>query len=314
MAISPRPPNGHHRMRCYHPLVASVLARSFLGARLCPGNAHTADGGLDFVLPLLRWLQVFIPRVWLRADAGFPDPTILEALAEEAVPYLFRIRSNRTMNRLAQPFLRRPPGRPPAEGRTWLHELSYRAKSWTRTRRVILVVVERPDEQQHLFLDYFFLLASASVEEEGAQALLQRYRQRGTAEADFGDCHQAIRASVSSAPRPKSQYRDRVVHGPPLPHKAFATNEAELLLSLLAANLMAAGAELLHTEGDSRMSRERFRTLLLKTAARVLLGERRVTLVIQSARARLWQTFWKRLLAWPPPRGSPPPNPRPSQA
>lgn len=77
---------------------------------------------------------------------------------------------------------------------------------------------------------------------------------------------------------------------------------------------MAAGAELLHTEGDSRMSRERFRTLLLKTAARVLLGERRVTLVIQSARARLWQTFWKRLLAWPPPRGSPPPNLPPSPA
>lgn len=306
--------NGHYRTRCYHPLVASVLGRFFLGARLRPGNVHTADGGLDFVLPLLRWLQGFIPRVWLRADAGFPDPTLLKALEEEAVPYVFRLRSNQTLNRIAQPFLRRPPGRPPAEGRTWLHELSYRAKSWTRTRRVVLVVVERPDEQQHLFLDYFFLLTSASVEEESAQALLHRYRQRGTAEADFGDCHQAIPPSLSSAPRPKSQYRDRVVHGPPVPHDAFATNEAELLLSLISANLMAVGAELLHTEGKSRMSRRRFRSFLLKTAARVLLGKRGVTLVIASARARLWQTFWRRLHAWPNPRGSPLSHALPSRA
>jgi len=306
--------NGHYRTRCYHPIVASVLGRFFLGARLRPGNVHTADGELDFVLPILRWLKGFIPRVWLRADAGFPAPSFLDALEAEEIPYVFRLRSNRTLDQLAQPFLRRPPGRPPAEGRTWLHELSYSATSWSRTRRVVLVVVERPDAQQHLFLDHFFLLTHVSVEEESAEALLHRYRQRGTAEADFGDCHAAIPPCLSSAPRPKQHYRGQPVHAAAGDHDAFATNEAELLLSLLAANLMAAGAELLHTEGDSRMSRERFRTLLLKTAARVLLGKRRITLVIQSARARLWQTFWKRLHAWPLPRGSPPPHPLPSPA
>lgn len=297
--------NGHYGVRCYHPLVATVLGRFFLGSRLRPGNAHTADGGLEFVLPILRWLKSFVPRVWLRADAGFPAPSFLDTLEAEDVPYVCRLRSNRKLERLAAPHIRRPPGRPPAEGRTWFHELRYKATSWSRARRVVLVVVERPGEQQHLFLDSFFLLTSATIEEESAEALLERYRQRGTAEADFGDCHTAIPPTLSSAARPKSHYRGRIVREPHPPHDGFAVNEAELLLSLIAANFMAIGAELLRLDGKSRMSRERFRAFLLKTAARVLLGKRRVTVVISSARAHLWQRFWQGLQALQTARGSP---------
>ncbi len=37
---------------------------------------------------------------------------------------------------------------PPADGepRVWFREESYRAKSWSRSRRVVQVVVERPGE------------------------------------------------------------------------------------------------------------------------------------------------------------------------
>jgi hypothetical protein len=297
--------NGHYRIRCYHPLVASVAGRFFVGARLRPGNAHTAEGGLDFVLPILLWLRTFIARVWLRSDAGFPEPSFLETLEREGIPYVCRIRSNRTLSRMAEPLLRRPPGRPPAEGRIWFHELSYRAKSWSRARRVVLVIVERPDEQQHLFLDYFFLLTSASVEEESAEALLERYRQRGTAEADFGDCNTALSPKLSSAQRTQKHYRGRLLREPYQIHDGFAANEAELLLRLIAANLMAAGTELLQVQGKARLSRERFRHLLLKTAGRVLLGGHQVTIVIASSRAWLWQRFYQQLRALFPARGSP---------
>jgi hypothetical protein len=296
--------NGHYRIRCYHPLVASVAGRWFLGARLRAGNAHTADGGLDFVLPIIRWLRSFVKRVWLRIDAGFPEAKFLEALEEEGVPYVCRLRSNAVLNRLAEPFLHRPPGRPPAEGRTWLHELSYKAGRWNKERRLVLVVVERPDEQQHLFLDYFFLLTSATRAEESAEDLLARYRQRGSAEADFGDCNTALSPALSSASRPKSHYAGRVLREPVEFHDAFAANEAELLLTLLAANLMAAGAQLLHVDGQARMSRERFRAFLLKTPGRVIVGGRSVTVVIPSASAELWNRFWRRLRAQLP-RGSP---------
>lgn len=297
--------NGHYGVHCYHALVASLDERFFLGARLRPGNVHTADGGLDFVLPILRWLRSFIPSVWLRADAGFPEPGFLDTLEDEDIPYVCRLRSNQTLERLAAPHLRRPPGRPPADGRTWFHELIYQAKSWRHPRRVVLVVLEHPDEQQHLFLDHFFLLTNAMPEEESAEALLERYRRRGCAEADFGDANTALPPTLSSSPRPKSHYAGTPVRSPYDEPDSFAANEAQLLLSYLAANLMAAGAELLLRKGQARMSRQRFRAFLLKSAGRVLLGGRRVTVIIQAARAHLWQNFHERLLALPLPRGSP---------
>jgi len=297
--------NGHYGIRCYHPLVASVDERFFLGAQLREGKAHTASGGLAFVLPLLRWLKALVPRVWLRADAGFPQAAFLDALEAEGVPYVCRLRSNAVLEQLADPHLRRPAGRPPAEGRTWLHELRYQAASWSRERRVVLVVLERADAQQHLFLDHFFLLTSASPDKESATALLERYRQRGSAESDYGDCNTALAPALSSAPRLKSHYRGYVLANAAEPVDSFAVNEAELLICLLAANLMAAGAELLRRDGHARMSRERFRTFLLKTAARVLLGHRRVTVVIDAARAHLWRSFRSGLLALQRARGSP---------
>ena len=297
--------NSHYHVRCFHPLVASVEGRYFLGGQLRAGNVHTADGGLDFVLPILEWLCSFIPRVWLRVDAGFPAPQFLATLEQKEIPYVCRLRSNAALERLAASFLKRPRGRPPAQGRIWLHELSYRARTWKRARRVVLVVLEHPDAQQHLFLDHFFLLTSASAEEESAESLLQRYRQRGCAESDFGAFKSTLAPTLSSSPRTKSHYQGRPLEEPYTAPDTFAANQAKLLLALLSANVLAIGADLLSRDEKSRMSRERFRTLLLKSGARVLLGGRRITVVIQASMAHLWQRFRAALAELPPVRGSP---------
>jgi hypothetical protein len=282
-----------------------VEGRYFLGGQLREGNVHTAEGGLDFALPILSWLRGRVPRVWLRADAGFPAPEFLDRLDAEDVPYVCRLRSNTALQRLAEPFLRRPAGRPPAEGRTWVHELRYRACSWTRPRRVVLVVLERCDEQQHLFLDHFFLLTSATPDEESGDALLQRYRARGSAESDFGAFKNTFALPLSSTPRPKRHYRGtRVTHTYHLPD-TFAANDARLRLALLASNVMAAAADLLSTDDEPRMSRERLRITLLKSAARLRFGSRHLTFIIDRSRAPLWQRFLRRLRGLPLPRGSP---------
>jgi hypothetical protein len=266
---------------------------------------HTADGGLDFALPILRWAKTQAKRVWLRVDAGFPEPTLLGALEEEEIQYVARLRGNAVLNRMAEPHLTRPPGRPPREGRTWLHELSYGARSWDRERRVVLVVIERPDEQQHLFLDHFFLLTSATAEEMDAATLLEHYRQRGSAEKDFGAWQAALEPALSSTTRPKTEYQGRRVKNPVESVDAFAMNEARLLLSLLAANLLHAGAELWSRVEGKRCSRQRFQQWLLKAGSRVLLGGRRVTVVLDAVRARLWTGWWQQLNRLYPARGSP---------
>ncbi|MDQ3493241.1 MAG: IS1380 family transposase [Chloroflexota bacterium] len=296
--------NGHYRMSCYHPVVVRSEWGDYLAAKLRPGNVHTADGGLAFVLPVLRRAQAWAEAVWLRIDAGFPEPALLETLEEEGFLYVARLKTNAVLERLAAPHLASLSAAAPGEGGVRTRELLYRAGSWAHARRVVLVMVERADAQGELFTDHFFLLSNASAAITGA-ALLERYRQRGTAEKDFGDWKQALDVSLSSTPRPKTHYRGRVVDGPYTEPDSFAANEARLLLSLIAANLLHAGTCLLEREGTARMSRERFRQLLLKTAARVTGGSRRVTFVIEAARAALWRRFVAGLDCLYPARGSP---------
>jgi len=297
--------NAHYHVRCFHPLIARSEWGDFLGAVLRPGNAHTADGGLEFILPILEWLRSFVERIWLRIDAGFPEPELLGRLEDGDFRYVARLKSNAVLSRLAEPHLEWLRAEPHTGGRVWTQELAYQAKSWDRSRRVVLVVVERSDAQANLFLDPFFLLTNVSAEEMSGDLLLEHYRQRGSAEKDFGDWQQALETSLSSTARPKSHYQGHQLEEPYTEPDSFAVNEARLLLSLIAANLMHAGSALLDRQITARTSRERFRQLVLKAAARVLLSGHRIIVVIEKTRAQLWERFIQELNRAYPTRGSP---------
>jgi hypothetical protein len=170
---------------------------------------------------------------------------------------------------------------------------------------VVLVVVERTDAQQQLFVDHFFLLTNAPVEEMDGPTLLEHYRRRALTEKDFGDWNQALDPSFPSSPRPKSHYRGAEIDVTHTAPDSFAANEARLLLSLIAANLLHAAAALVERNVTAVMSRERFRQLVLRCAARVVLSGRRVTVVIGSAGASLWARFMSELRELYPVRGSP---------
>lgn len=306
--------SGHFRCRCYHPLVLHWDRGDFLAARLRAGNAHTADGALEFALPTIRWARQRARRVWLRIDAGFPSGEFLRGVEAEGVRYVARLRSNSVLKRKAEPHLKRPPGRPPKRGRVWLHELRYEAGPWKRERRVVLVVLERPGEQGHLFLDHFFLLTNAPVEEVGAHELLERYRGRGRAEKEFGDWKSSLEVRLSSSPRPKSHHRGRRLRGTEPRRDSFAVNEAWLLVNLIAANLLEIGRTQFERATGRRLGRERFRRWLLKVAARVTLGSRQVKVILAAQRARPWAALWKQIRRAFPIRGSPEPRTRPLPA
>jgi hypothetical protein len=128
--------NGHYGVRCYHPLMLRSEQGEYLGAKLRPGNVHTADGGMQFALPILRRAHEWAEQVWLRMDAGFPEGTLLDQLEEEGFLYVARINGNPVLKRMAAPYVTQPP----PEGRVQTHELIYQAAKWTRPRRVVLVV------------------------------------------------------------------------------------------------------------------------------------------------------------------------------
>ena len=128
------------------------------------------------------------------------------------------------LEELAKPFLRRPVGRPPSEGYEKVIELGqYRAETWQHSQRVILVVVDKPDPktgQLEFFPRHFFLVTNWSISERpGSRDLLAHYRRRGTFEDRLGELSQSITPHLSS---PK-----------------FVENEVNLLLALLAYNLLS---------------------------------------------------------------------------
>jgi hypothetical protein len=295
--------NGYYHGRIYHPLVATAAETGdLLDVRLREGNAHTAECALDFILPLIDRVERDLCQVAsVRMDAGFPEEKLLSALESRDIPYVARVRNNAALDRLAEPHLRRPPGRPPHELRTWLHEMTYQAKSWSAPRRVVLVVLER---EQEMFLHHFWLITNWGQQQMPAAELLDLYRQRGTAEAKFGELLDVLDPLLSSTPRTKSHYRGQEPARRYSPGDAFAQNEVRLLLNALAYNLLHAARVLLQQATHQRWSLRRVHERLLRVAARVLVHARRATFIIARSAAKLWHRLWASALRLAPPAPS----------
>jgi hypothetical protein len=293
--------NGHYRATVYHPLVASVAETGdLLGVDLRRGNCHTAEGALGFVLPIIEKAERQLCQVAaLRIDAGFPDEKLLRPLEERRTPYVARVRNNYALDKMAAPYLRRPVGGRPKEPRTWFHEMTYQAKGWSRSRRVVLVVLEREEE---LFLHHFWLITNWTPEQMDGPALLGEYRERGTAEGHQGELKSVLAPLLSSTVRPKGSYAGHAVANEYPSVDAFAVNEVRLLLNALAYNLMHAARTLTEEATAQGWGLVRFRERLLKVAARVLVHGRRATFVISRGVAELWAALWRQIgkLEWAP--------------
>ena len=134
--------NGHYRDNGYHPLVASFsvggqydsakqglrLGNGFLHAVLRAGNVHTANGMLRFLRNVIAKAKQLARSFDVRIDAGFTDGQTMDFLSDEKVRFLGRLKGNPVLDRLAEPHLKRPVGRPPREGYEDVIELGpYRA-------------------------------------------------------------------------------------------------------------------------------------------------------------------------------------------
>jgi len=287
--------NGHYHARIYHPLVASLGdTGDLLDVRLRKGAAHTAEGALDFILPLLDEVEKKLCQVaTARIDAGFPEEKLLRALEDRLTPYLARVRNNAVLDRMAEPLLKRPPGRRPTEPRTWFHEMTYRAESWSRERRVVLVVLERADE---LFIHHFWIITNWTVEQMSGEKLLEHYRERGSAENHMGELMDVFDPALSSSPRAKSSYRGRRIENVAPPCDSFAHNETILLLNALAYNVAHVARVFIEAATGEGWSLRRLQERVLRVAARVLIHGRRAVLVIGQASASLWHALWSKLV------------------
>lgn len=293
--------NAHYHARIYHPIVASLgELGDIVDVRLREGTVHTAEGALDVVLPLVDRLEREVCELaFVRMDAGFPADPLLSGLEDRAssIPYVARVRNNSRLDKMAGPILAIPEVAALTPGDEIFVEFRYRADSWSRDRRVVLVVVRREGE---LLPRHFWLITSWSPEQMSGMKLLDLYRKRGSAEALMGEWMNVIQPALSSARRPKSHYQGvkpetRTPSGGP-----FAINEAILLVSAMAYNLAHALRVVVSEVTGEGWSVQRLRDRVLKTAARVVVHARRATVVVAAAAGKLWSAIWARLAALHP--------------
>jgi len=288
--------NGHYRRTIYHPLLASFcvggdydsareglrLGNGFIHAMLRQGQVHTADGMVRFLDHTHQQAMRMARRVDYRLDAGYTIGAVLDRMTERNRRFVGRLRSNAVLERMAQPHLKRPPGRPPAEGYEKVVELGkYQAQDWRHAQRVILVVVDKPDPetgQLALFPRCFFLVTNWRERQRPGVDLLEHYRRRGTFEDRLGEFNQAIGAHLSSP--------------------SFKENEATFFLALLAYNLTSICRNELEDAVGGCWDLRRFQQFLLRVGGLCVKKSGRLVMRIAESAEPLWRRLARRLQGW----------------
>jgi hypothetical protein len=148
-----------------------------LGAKLRPGNVHSADGWEELLLPEgTPRQQKQGTEVVFRADAAFAKPEIYEALEERGVKYAIRLPANDCLERDIAELLTRPVGRPSHKPVVRYKGFLYQAESWTKARRVVAKVEFHCGE---LFPRVGFMVTTLETD---SRAVVRLYNKRGTAE------------------------------------------------------------------------------------------------------------------------------------
>ena len=302
--------HGYYRQTMYYPLVASFcaegdyassrLGEGFIHAILRRGNAPGSDGAVRFARETIRKARPLAQHLDVRIDAGLVEGRVLDAIDDEGVRFVGRIKDNDRLEALAAPYLRRDPGRPTKEGDEFALDLGdYRAGSWTRPYRLVLVVVDLPDPKtglRALFPHSFFLVTNWDRDQRTPWALVEHYRQRGTFEDRFGEFNAAI--------------------GGGLPAGSFEANEASLLLKLLAFNLAGMVRGELEDASGNGWDLKRVQQTVLRAGARVVQHGGRLIVDVAQAVGALWARFLARVQRWwrDPAWGCPGPRCRPWMA
>ena len=285
--------NGHYHARIYHPLVTSIAETDdMLDARLRAGNVGTAAGALDVILDVVDRARAQLCKVAM--VRGFPSATLLAGLEARGIDYVARLRANPALDRLAAPYMKRPAGRRPQKPRLWTHVLQYRAESWDKPRRVILVVKERPDD---LLLDRFFLVTSLTWQQMAKTEVLEHYRERGKAEGHMGELKDVLAPALSSNNRPKTHVRGRKPRSKTPAVDAFACNEVRMLISLMAYQVMHIARRAMARATGTGWSLRRLRERVLRAGARLIISARRMTLTLSTAAAGFWAILWPQITA-----------------
>ena len=241
--------NDHFHSKGLHPLFVFNQYGDLERCALRPGNVHSADGWEHVLKPVLARYSTearpSIERRRFRADAAFAIPALFDLLEAESWDYAIRIKGNPKLYDQIGWLMKRRPGRPPNHVVRQYTSFHYRAKSWSKPRRVVAKVEFHPGE---LFPRVGFIVTNRSLPNERVLAF---YNQRGTAEQHIKEGKYALKWTRLSCMR-------------------FEANAVRLQLHALAYNLANFLRTLATSEGIETWSLTSLRERLVKTGARLV--------------------------------------------
>jgi hypothetical protein len=139
--------NGHYDTWCYLPVVATVTfndeAEQFaVAAVLRPGTAPASLGARGLLRRLLGKLRQAFPTATFRVrlDGGFASPKVFAFLEAQPVEYVVAMASNARLEQRARRLMGKARMLSRATGQTahLYGETRYAARTWRRTRRIII--------------------------------------------------------------------------------------------------------------------------------------------------------------------------------
>jgi len=266
--------NGHFQSKCLHPLFVFNQFGDLERCALRPGNVHSAEDWEDVLHPVLARYSASarpsITRRRFRADAAFAIPALFDLLETEGWDYAIRIKSNPKLHERIDWLTRRRPGRPPNHVVRRYTSFHYRAKSWSKPRRVVAKVEFHPGE---LFPTVGFIVTDRSLPNERVLAF---YNDRGAAEQHIKEGKYALKWTRLSCMR-------------------FAANAVRLQLHALAYNLANFLRTLALPDDIKTWSLTSLRARLIKTGTRLVRHARYAA--FQMAEAALPRKVFARIVA-----------------
>lgn len=244
--------NGHFNSRCYHPLFVFNQFGDCEAAVLRPGNVHSAHGWRDLLEPVIDRYKDTTRKLYFRADAAFASPEVYEYLEESGILYAIRLKANANLYREIEHLLTRPVGRPPKKPRVFYHDFSYRAASWTKSRRVVAKVEWHQGE---LFPRVGFIVTNLQRKPSN---VVRFYNKRGNCEQWIKEGKLALSWTRLSCTR-------------------FFSNQVRLALFVLAYNLGNFLRRFALPKDVSHWSLRSVQLKLIKIGAKVVSHSRRTT-------------------------------------
>ncbi|MFB1052298.1 IS1380 family transposase [Paraliobacillus sp. JSM ZJ581] len=264
--------NTHYGTVGFHPLVAfDGLTRDFLKAKLRPGNVYTSNGVVDFVKPLIAHYNEKFPETtpFLRGDSGFAVPALYDLCEDESVYYVIRLKSNAILQRLADELHPSTAPSDVSEAEYYYEETEYQAKSWSKSRKVIIQSIRPAGE---LFFTHSFFVTNL-IDAFSPKVIVRTYQKRGTMENYIKEAKNGF-------------------HMDKMNSHSFQVNEAKMMLSLLAYNLTNWLRTLCFPEGQQSMQIETIRTRIIKVASKLVKSGRSFYFKLSSS--FVYQAFfWK---------------------